>query len=121
MCLDFRRYENLFPKKKKKKFKMVLCQRLQIFVLFNARNGMCAYPHKNVLCQGCRQNHSFIIEKTCEILASELPSKMEGGKKASSTVLSKGLGSCPIKRVKKQVGSGPSQPLAKPSQNLPET
>jgi hypothetical protein len=96
MCLDFRRYENLFPKKKKKKFKMVLCQRLQKYVPFSLKNGKCMYQHKTVLCQGCQQNHSFIIEKTCEILASELPSK-------------------------KQVGSGPSQPLAKPSKTFQKT
>jgi hypothetical protein len=92
--------ENLFPKKKKKKFKMVLCQRLQKLVPFNARNGMCAYPHKGPLCEGCRKNHSFTLERTASILASEL----EG----------------PIQSELKQAGSrlGP-KPLAKPSQNLP--
>ena len=118
MCLDFRRYENLFPKKKKKKFKMVLCQRLQKYVPFSLKNGMCAYPHKGPLCEGCRKNHSFTLERTASILASEL----EGGKKASSTILSKGSGFLPIQSELKQAGSrlGP-KPLAKPSKAFQKT
>ena len=81
MCLDM----NLFPKKKKKKFKMVLCQRLQKYIPISLKNGMCAYPHKGPLCEGCRKNHSFTLERTASILASEL----EGGKKVLPHLASK--------------------------------
>ena len=110
---------NLFPKKKKKKFKMVLCQRLQKYIPISLKNGKCMYQHKGPLCEGCKENHSFTLKRTCELLANEC---LEGGKKASSTMLSKGSGFLPIQSELKQGEVGLalslSQSLPKPSRKL---
>jgi hypothetical protein len=93
MCLDFRRYEN-------------------------ARNEMCAYPHKGPFCEGCKENHSFTLKRTCELLANEC---LEGGKRLLPQKKAKVRVRLAPLQSELKVGSGPSQPLAKPSQNLPET
>jgi hypothetical protein len=103
-----------------KKFKMVFCQRLQKYVPFSVKNGKCMYQHKGPLCEGCKENHSFTLKRTCELLANEC---LEGGKRLLPQKKAKvRVRLAPLqKRVKKQVGSGPSQPLAKPSKTFQKT
>jgi len=85
---------NLFPKKKKKKFKMVLCQRLQKYIPISLKNGKCMYQHKGPLCEGCKENHSFTLKRTCELLANEC---LEGGKRLLPQCCLKVRVSCPYK------------------------